>query len=262
MSDTDLYAGLAAFAAQPRVLVCVDFDGTLAPFVVDPMAARAAPGGIEAVLALAALPGTSVAVVSGRDLATLRRLTGLTDEDAVVLVGSHGGESSLALEPGAALLDEDQRRTLELLTQEVDRLVAAHPGTRAEHKPAAVAVHTRGLPPERSAPALEAAARLAGRHTGVHPLPGKDVLELSVLETSKGVAVRALAAHLRVDATAYLGDDVTDERAFAVLDPGAGDLGIKVGDGESVAQARVASVEAVVDLLERLVGLRTGVAFG
>ena len=44
----DLRSALSAFAAKPKVLVAVDFDGTLSPFVLDPMQARALPGGVEA----------------------------------------------------------------------------------------------------------------------------------------------------------------------------------------------------------------------
>ena len=69
-SGTDLRRALAAFAARPRVLVAVDFDGTLSPFVLDPMQARAVPGGLEALRAAAALGGVIAAIVSRRDLAT------------------------------------------------------------------------------------------------------------------------------------------------------------------------------------------------
>jgi hypothetical protein len=53
------------------VLVAVDFDGTLSPFVLDPMQARAVPGGIEVLRAAAGLGGVIAAIVSRRDLATL-----------------------------------------------------------------------------------------------------------------------------------------------------------------------------------------------
>jgi len=52
---------VAAFATRPRVLVAVDFDGTLAPFVLDPLQARAVPGGLEALQAAAALDGVTTA---------------------------------------------------------------------------------------------------------------------------------------------------------------------------------------------------------
>nr|MDQ3383665.1 trehalose-phosphatase [Actinomycetota bacterium] len=103
--DTALHRALLAFAARPRVLIGVDFDGTLAPLVDEPMSARALPGALDLLVELASLPGVSVAVVSGRDLATLDRLTQLVG--SVVLVGSHGAESSRT---GGAELDEEAGR--------------------------------------------------------------------------------------------------------------------------------------------------------
>ena len=73
----ELRIALTAFAARPRVLVAVDFDGTLAPLVHDPLQARAVRGGLEALRDVAALGGVTAAVVSGRDLATLETLTAI-----------------------------------------------------------------------------------------------------------------------------------------------------------------------------------------
>ena len=70
----DLRIAVAAFVARPRVLVAVDFEGTLAPFATDLLQARALPGGLEALRAAAALGGVTEAVVSGRGLATLAAL--------------------------------------------------------------------------------------------------------------------------------------------------------------------------------------------
>jgi trehalose 6-phosphate phosphatase len=54
----------------------------------------------------------------------------------------------------------------------------------------------------------------------------------------------------------FAGDDVTDEDGFAVLRPEAGDLGIKVGTGETAAQFRVADERAVATLLTLLADAR------
>lgn len=253
----DLRAALEIFAERERVLVAVDFDGVLAPLVDQPMRARAAAGGLEALHAAAALSGVHVAVVSGRDLDTLSTLTGIGRDDRVTLVGSHGGQSSLDALSSASLLDDDARARLAAATTEVEAILARHPQARIEHKPAAVAVHTRGVDPEAAGAALAEALEVPDRHTGVHALPGKDVVELTVLETDKGSALCALARELATDATTYLGDDVTDERAFAALDPAAGDLTVKVGDGPTLARHRLPGVADVVAFLELFVALRT-----
>lgn len=244
----ELTTALAAVAAAPRLLVATDFDGVLAPFVVDPMDSRAQPGTLEALTALAAAPATWSAVVSGRDLATLDELTGLAGS-TVTRIGSHGAQSSRGGE-----LPEGTAPTIAALRGAVEAAVAARePRIRLEHKPAAVVLHTRGLPDD-VLPTAAAIADEAAAAPGVTHLAGKGVHELSVLRADKGTALRELASALEVDATVYLGDDVTDEHAFAVL--GEGDLGIKVGAGETAASARVDDATAVPEILATLASLR------
>jgi len=261
---------LAAFAARPRVVVAVDFDGTLAPFVTDPLAARALPGGLEALRAAAALDGVTAAVVSGRDLATLAELTGIGPGDGIVLVGSHGAQMGARVdtEPrtqavdGSSLLDEAATALLAVVRGELETIRSRYPAVRLEDKPSAAVLHTRGVEASAAAAATRAALEVGGRHTGVHVLPGKDVVELTVLEADKGSALVDLARQAGSDATLYIGDDVTDERAFAALDPESGDLTVKVGEGETLAAHRVCGPEAAVELLQLFVDLRRRRAAG
>jgi trehalose 6-phosphate phosphatase len=254
----DVVHALTALAARPCVLLGVDYDGTLAPLVTNPMEAVAAPGGLEALRAAVALDGVHVAVVSGRDLATLRQLTGIGEDEPIVLVGSHGAQTSRGF--GTELLDETQARTLERLTAGLEGIVARHEGPRVERKPASVVLHTRDVEESAARESTAAAHRLAADHDGVHVTPGKEVVELSVVDATKGAALRSLAEALRVDATAYFGDDVTDERAFAALDPSRGDVCVKVGPGDTLAAHRLADIPGVVAALETFVSLRAAAA--
>jgi trehalose 6-phosphate phosphatase len=253
---TELHIAIAAFAARPRVLVAVDFDGTLSPFVLDPMQARAVPGGIEALRAAAALGGVTVAVVSGRDLATLESITGIGPDDGVTLIGSHGAQMNLHPADDGGLLDEDAAARLSMVSGELETIKSRYPAVRLEHKPSAVALHTRGVDPSVASAATAAAREVGERYPGVHVMPGKNVVELTVLEANKGNAVLKLARATDSDATLYIGDDVTDERAFAALDPASGDLTVKVGDGETVAAQRVRDQASVVELITLFVDLR------
>jgi trehalose 6-phosphate phosphatase len=254
--DIELRSAAAAFAGRPRVLVSVDFDGTLAPFVLDPMQARALPGAVEALRAAAELEGVTVAVVSGRDLSTLAALTGIDPSEDIWLIGSHGAQPSRteATEiAGQTNLDEDTRARLKVVKAELETIRSEHPAVRLELKPTAVALHTRGVDPATAAAATAAAHEVAVRHPGVHVMPGKDVVELTVLEANKGIAVLQLARATGSEATLYVGDDVTDERAFAVLQPASGDLTVKVGEGETDAAYRLPDPASVVRLLELFV---------
>ena len=257
----DLRGAVAAFAALPQVLIALDFDGTLSPFVLDPMQARAVPGAIDALRGAAALEGVTVAVVSGRDLATLGALTGLGADDDVTLIGSHGAETSLpgheSLAPGADFLDPEATARLSKVGDELEAIRSRYPAVRLEHKPSAVALHTRGVDPAVAAAATADALEVGARYPGVHVMPGKNVVELTVREPNKGNALLALARVTGSEATLYAGDDVTDERAFTALNPASGDLTVKVGDGDTAATQRVPDPAAVVQLLELFVELRS-----
>lgn len=251
----DVRAGIARVAALDHVVLATDFDGTLAPFVEDPMDARPLPGAMALLREAAGLDGVSVALVSGRDVDTLRLLSGVTDGDDIDLVGSHGAQSSRADMTAGALLDDDARTRLAELDAALVEVQQHHPAARIERKPAAVALHTRGLPDDVAAAALADAGALGDRD-GVHALSGKSVVELGVVETSKGIALRALQRLVDADAVLYLGDDVTDELAFAMLPAAEGHLTIKVGEGDTTASCRVDSIPAVLDVLAEFVRRR------
>ena len=255
-----LVTALAGFAARPAVLVAVDFDGTLAPLVADPATSRPLPAARDALHALAAVDGVRVALVSGRTLADLRRLG--DPPPAAALVGSHGAELELPAAAGApsglvepAELPGQARLVLAEVVDQVQAIGAAHPGTSVEVKPSAAVLHTRGA--DRAIAAAATAQALAGPAAlaGVHAMHGKEVVEFAVTDAGKGTALLRLRGLLGLPAAGgvlYMGDDVTDERAFAVLDDDAGDVTVKVGDGPTAARHRVPTPEAVAGVLGAL----------
>src|SRR6266545_2460938 len=210
--DAQVRAAIKRIARVPRLLVACDYDGTLAPIVEVPTKAVPLP-----------------------ELAAMSRLP-----SEVHLVGSHGSEFDVDF---VDALDPEHRWLRDQLQEKLTRLVRDEPGVRLELKPASIAVHTRGADravAERVVAAVEAGPASWPR---IQVTRGKEVIELSVIETNKGSAVNALRGQFAAAAVMYLGDDVTDENAFRVLH--AQDIGIKVGPGESVARLRVADpVEA------------------
>jgi trehalose 6-phosphate phosphatase len=73
-------------------------------------------------------------------------------------------------------------------------------------------------------------------------------------DTDKGDALRALVEESGADRAVVLGDDVTDEWAFAAA--GADDVTVKVGAGETGARFRVATVPDAVAVLAFLASQR------
>lgn len=243
----DLTRALDGLAATPRLLVVSDFDGTLAPIVSDPSAARALPASAEALTALADLPDTDAALVSGRALGVLRELSAMPA--SVHLVGSHGAE----FDTGFAHDVDDE--LLARIVAELREIAADRPGVTVEPKPASVALHVRNASPDDGEAAL-AAAKEAATAWDAQATAGKAVLEFAVISTDKGEAVDILREQTGATAVIFLGDDVTDEKAFRRMRDG--DVGVKVGPGESLAGHRVDAPEDVAEALEYLLAARRG----
>ncbi len=251
MLPPGLRQALSATAQRDRVVLASDFDGVLAPLVDDPMTSRPADGSIAALRAAARAPGTTVALVSGRDLETLAALCGmtLTSDDPLILIGSHGSQSSRPDLVCPTELDDGRRATLRSLNASIDRVVRDHPGSRIELKPATVVLHTRGIDPAIAEAAARAAHEVAALHDGTRVMRGKDVVELAVVEMNKGLALQQLGRSVGADVGIYFGDDITDEDAFAVLSPQRGDVTVKVGDGDTVATHRLRDTTDVLTAL-------------
>jgi trehalose-phosphatase len=242
-------------ARVPQLLIACDYDGTLAPIVEDPAQAQPLPEAVAAVRALASLPQTTVAVVSGRALRDLATLSRLPSE--VHLVGSHGSEFDIGF---VQRLSPDLVDLRTRLQKAVEEIAQGRPGVRLEPKPASIAVHTRTASREDGDRVREAIAGGPASWAGVHVTHGKEVVELLVLPTHKGTAVDALRMQLGASAVLFVGDDVTDENAFAHLH--GPDVGIKIGPGETRAGYRVAEPLDAVRVLALLLDTRRHWLYG
>ncbi|GIG91940.1 trehalose-phosphatase [Plantactinospora endophytica] len=253
--DPELRAAVGRIARVPQLLVACDYDGTLAPIVEDPTKAVPLPESVAAVRALAALPQTTVAVVSGRALRDLATLSRLPSE--VHLVGSHGSEFDVGfVERLSPELIEVRTR----LRNELRQIVAGKVRVRLETKPASIAVHTRGAEPEVAAEVVGAVDGGPATWPDVTVTRGKEVIELSVIPTNKGTALEQLRTQLSASAALFLGDDVTDENAFAKLH--GPDVGIKIGPGETRATFRINEPVDAARVLALLLEVRRNWLFG
>lgn len=227
-------------STTPHLLVCCDYDGTLAPIVDDPTQARPLEESVVALRALSVLPSTTVAVVSGRSLRDLAVMSRLPSE--IHLVGSHGWEMDQDFS-----LDPQQRRLLHQVVNSAVDLADHVPGSYLELKPSSVAVHVRRCTPEAGEHLLRALAMGPGQVPGVVVRYGKAVIELGVVKADKADAVALLRHRVGASAVLFIGDDLTDETVFRTLS--GPDVAVKVGDGDSAAPWRVDSPQEVSTLL-------------
>jgi trehalose 6-phosphate phosphatase len=250
-----LVGALRELARTRYLLVALDFDGTLAPEVDDPAHARALPEARAAVLRLLQMPRTRVAVVSGRSIESLEEVVGLPDN--TLLVGSHGVELRLDEPQVHVGLDTTEIRQINYLGEVLGEVADNIDQVWLEPKPAGFALHTRLATEHNSRHAhLEAFEELGHEIDAYMVRTGKDVLEFSVRGTTKGDAIEHLREYTKSTAVFFAGDDVTDEDAFAALGPD--DLGLKAGDGTTLANYRVKGPVEIARAIALLADLREG----
>ena len=197
----------ALLSLERPLLVALDVDGTLSPIVRDPGLAEI-PEPTRSVLAeLADAPLVELALITGRDLASLSRMEQL---DGVWRAVEHGG---LVLAPGQTPsrreLTAEQREALDRFRQWVD----AHASDAfIEYKPQAIAVHVRGIAssdPGRADQILREADDLA-QSLGLHVRRGKALREAEAVRQDKGSALREIFERSGARSVFFAGDDLTD----------------------------------------------------
>lgn len=240
---------LREIARTPNLLVATDYDGTVAPIVNDPMRAIPDREVSVALRSLAALDQTNVGVISSRALRDLAALSRLPSE--IHLVGSHGSEFDVEF---ALQMDPETQQRRDELGEKLAEICRRYPGTSLEQKPASVAFHTRNAAPEFVDDAMAEVEQLAASDDTLTYRTGKMVCEVGVMASDKGAALEILRSNVSATAVLFVGDDKTDEHAFATLS--GPDVAIKVGDGDTIAPHRIADTASVALVLSTLSSLR------
>lgn len=205
-------------------LLMLDYDGTLAPFVEDRMKAYPYSGINERLAALVRLKTTYVVIISGRRLEDLEKLLQLPD--GIELWGSHGLEKKLSNGQTTTIsmspsLAEGIKLGIDICHNKIDPKYY-------EAKPYGVALHWRGVTPAKR---IEMENKVIGLWEKIcekglleiHQFDGG--VELRPKGIGKGDAVNQIISEQgKTVAVAYLGDDQTDEEAFAAL----GERGLKI----------------------------------
>lgn len=206
---------LAQVGRGPSLLM-LDYDGTLAPFREDRMQALPWPGIAERLDRLSTLSSVHLALITGRSARELASL--LPVKRSIEIWGSHGREHLAA--DGAYTSSDLAPAQQAVLAQLEAVLHQSGFGAQMERKPASLAAHWRGLPAADAAK-IEQLAREA-----FHSACGRCGLQLLVFDggvevrsdsINKGHAALHMLTRFPTATAAYLGDDTTDEDAFAAL---------------------------------------------
>jgi len=195
-----------------RLALFLDFDGTLTPFRKRPEQVRMSRRTRLALERLVHNPRMEICVLSGRRRADVQKRVAVR---GIRCFGLHGWEGS-----APAVSEAHVTKLLRQARRQFRQRLADLREIWIEEKGPIFAVHVRG--------ATAGAARRTGKIVrevmssfapGLRLLPGNHVWEVTPADMQgKGATVRALIARMHpAPLPVYIGDDTTDESAFAVL---------------------------------------------
>lgn len=225
----------------------LDFDGTLADLAPRPDLVRVAQGLVPCLASLHEMLDGALAIISGRRLVDLDRFL-----HPLILpaAGEHGAEQRY----GDGRISRAAHPDLAAVLMRAETLARAHAGLQVEPKSASVALHYRHAP-ELEPLCREELGLAIAQTPGLELMQGKCVLEVKTDHVNKGLAIQAFmrSAPFAGRTPLFAGDDVTDEAGFAMTQA-LGGVGLKVGEGPSVASHRCDSPQALRSWLHFSIG--------
>jgi trehalose 6-phosphate phosphatase len=236
-----------------RLVVFLDYDGTLTPIVDRPEQALLSESMRDTLRTLA--QRCPVAIISGRDRIDVQHLVQLEN---LFYAGSHGFDIA-----GPAGMEKDYQPGVDFLPaldhaeQALRRQLASVTGARAERKKFSIAVHFRGVAPAEESAVEAIVDAVLTDHPTLRKGWGKKVFELQPrLDWHKGKAVLWLLDAWQLNQPdvlpLYIGDDVTDEDAFTALaDHGIGVL-VAESPGRTAARYTLKDPAEVQQFLQRI----------
>jgi trehalose 6-phosphate phosphatase len=208
-----------------RFAVLLDVDGTIVDIAPTPREVFVSPQLRQTLQRLLERTSGALALVSGRPL---KELDLLFAPLLLPVVGGHGAE--IRRTPDGAV-DRGRARALsEEFKRRLATIAAAGPGIILEDKDYSLAIHYRLAPDKEQFIRDGVLAICEELDPSIEVLPGKAVLEVKSAGFDKGTAVRQLMMQPPFSGRRpiFIGDDTTDEAAFAVL-PEFNGVGISVG---------------------------------
>ena len=240
---------------QPRLLIGCDFDGTLAPLAEHAAHAYLPEANRNALRELAQLPGIQLAVISGRSLSDVAERVNLP---GLLYAGNHGLEmKTIEGSIVTALGAEAGRWALAQVLHKLEPLLASIPGAWIEDKRFTASVHYRQANEADHARLEEAVKAAVVAYSELALRPGKLIWEIrpaTLWHKGSALAWCMNQCKLSSQATAFVGDDVTDEDAFEVLPDG---WSFYVGNAMPAnAKVHIEDVQDTVRLLQWMAEVR------
>lgn len=225
----------------PTCAFFTDFDGTLVELTDSPDGVTVDPALPDLLRRACTRLEGALAVVSGRNVATL---DGMLDHAVTAVAGVHGLERRDA--SGTFSVEKVPTALLDDARKELAGFARDRPGVLVEDKGVSLALHFRRAPDQAGA-CLAVMETMLRRGEGLMLQRGKMVVELRGAGHSKGDAVARFMAEppFAGRLPVFIGDDVTDEDSFRVVNDRGG-WSVRVGDArDSAARHSLPDVAAV-----------------
>lgn len=237
------------------LLIALDVDGTISPIVRDPDMAEIPAETLATLAALSAAPEIEIALVTGRDLASLRRMEQL---EGIWRAVEHGG---VVLAPGEAPGERQLGASQQDALAQFRRWADGATGAFIEHKPQAVAVHVRAIAmqdPERAERLMNEADALA-QSLGLYVRRGKALREAEAVPHDKGAALREILERSGARSVLFVGDDLTDFPAIDLAtEQGIGAF-VRSRERRGAPSPSAVTLDGVEEVVSVLRGLLVGV---
>lgn len=234
---------------HPTCALFLDFDGTMVEIAPQPHAVEVPQPLILLLQDVHRYLHGAVAVISGRPIA---QLDAFLQPLKMAAAGVHGAERRGA----DGRLHLLHTHPLDHVEEAACELAAQHPGLIVENKRGSLALHYR-MAPDLEALCVKTMEDAVAESPGLTLLRGKMVIEAKPGGASKGRAIEDFLeeAPFAGRRPVFIGDDVTDEAGFSTVQR-LGGVGIKVGEGRSVALRRLSDPGALRRELEAALAAR------
>lgn len=224
-----------------RYAIFLDFDGTLVDLAERPDLVHMPPETRETLGLLSSRYGGAIAIITGRDIATI---DGFTEPLKLPIAGVHG--LSRRDVNGALHVPDFDPEPLRALEATLRPLIEREDGLLLEKKLGALVLHYRQRP-DLEDHCRETMQRAVHSHPSLALRKGKMIVEAVGYPTDKGRAIQTFLGEAPFEGRipVFAGDDLTDEDGFLLVNQLDG-VSIKIGSGETAAAYRVDDRQALM----------------